>query len=152
SPDEIKVFPTLQPIVGKDQDEVRERYEYIKNLVTIEEALAYLGRYFDHHDFSQYDVDAPFPELGDIGKKSFQSTNKEIKKRAKANTLTLRQVDTEETSRERPFLGTYEEVADQIIEWVDNKCADGFVRSPHVLGYFFHDIIERVIPILAAKG
>ena len=152
SPDEIKVFPTLQPIVGEDQDEVRERYEYIKNLVTIEEALAYLGRYFDHHDFSQYDVDAPFPELGDIGKNSFQSTTDEIKKRAKENKLTLRQVAMEETTRESPFMGTYEEVADQIIEWVENKGADGFVLTPHVLGHFFHDFIEKVIPILVDKG
>ena len=152
NPDEIKVFPTLQPIVGKDHDEVRERYEYIKNLVTIEEALAYLGRYFDHHDFSQYDVDAQFPELGDIGKNSFQSTTDEIKKRAKENNLTLRQVAMEETTRESPFMGTYEEVADQIIEWIDNDGADGFVLTPHVLGDFFHDFIDKVIPILVGKG
>src|SRR5699024_11203703 len=111
-----------------------------------------LGRYFDHHDFSQYDVDAPFPELGDIGKNSFQSTTDEIKKRAKENKLTLRQVAMDETTRESPFMGTYEEVADQIIEWVENKGADGFVLTPHVLGNFFHDFIEKVIPILTAKG
>lgn len=152
NPDEIKVFPTLQPIVGKNHDEVRERYEYIKNLVTIEEALAYLGRYFDHHDFSQYDVDAQFPELGDIGKNSFQSTTDEIKKRAKENNLTLRQVAMEETTRESPFMGTYEEVAEQVIEWIDNDAADGFVLTPHVLGDFFHDFIDKVIPILVDKG
>ena len=115
NPDEIKVFPTLQPIVGKDHEEVRARYDAIKNLVTIEEALAYLGRYFDHHDFTQYDVDAPFPELGDIGKNSFRSTTDEIKRRAKENNLTLRQVAMEETTRESAFMGTYDEVADQII-------------------------------------
>lgn len=30
NPDEIKVFPTLQPIVGKDHEEVRARYDAIK--------------------------------------------------------------------------------------------------------------------------
>lgn len=152
NPDEIKVFPTLQPIVGKDHEEVRERYEYIKNLVTIEEALLYLGRYFDHHDFSQYDVDAPFPELGDIGKNSFRSTTDEIKKRAKENNLTLRDVAMEETTRESAFMGTYEEVANQIIDWVENDGADGFVLTPHVLGDFFHDFIDKVVPILVEKG
>ena len=49
NPDEIKVFPTLQPIVGKDHEEVRARYDAIKNLVTIEEALAYPAA-TDHHD------------------------------------------------------------------------------------------------------
>ncbi|NMA81380.1 MAG: LLM class flavin-dependent oxidoreductase [Jeotgalicoccus halophilus] len=152
NPDEIKVFPTLQPIVGKDHEEVRARYDAIKNLVTIEEALAYLGRYFDHHDFTQYDVDAPFPELGDIGKNSFRSTTDEIKRRAKENNLTLRQVAMEETTRESAFMGTYDEVADQIIEWIDNDGADGFVLTPHILGDFFHDFIDKVIPILVARG
>ena len=152
NPDEIKVFPTLQPIVGKDHEEVRTRYDAIKNLVTIEEALAYLGRYFDHHDFTQYDVDAPFPELGDIGKNSFRSTTDEIKRRAKENNLTLRQVAMEETTRESAFMGTYDEVADQIIEWIDNDGADGFVLTPHILGDFFHDFIDKVIPILVARA
>ena len=152
NPDEIKVFPTLQPIVGKDHEEVRARYDAIKNLVTIEEALAYLGRYFDHHDFTQYDVDAPFPELGDIGKNSFRSTTDEIKRRAKENNLTLRQVAMEETTRESAFMGTYDEVADQIIEWIDNDGADGFVLTPHILGDFFHDFIDKVIPILVTRG
>ncbi len=152
NPDEIKVFPTLQPIVGKDHEEVRARYDAIKNLVTIEEALAYLGLYFDHHDFTQYDVDAPFPELGDIGKNSFRSTTDEIKRRAKENNLTLRQVAMEETTRESAFMGTYDEVADQIIEWIDNDGADGFVLTPHILGDFFHDFIDKVIPILVARG
>ena len=151
-PEDIKVFPTLQPIVGKDQEEVRSRYEYLKNLVTIDEALAYLGRYFDHHDFSQYDVDAPFPELGDVGKNSFRSTTDEIKKRAKENNLTLRQVAMEETTRESAFMGTYEEIADQIIEWIDNDAADGFVLIPHVFGQIFEDFIDKVIPILVERG
>ncbi|MCK1977191.1 LLM class flavin-dependent oxidoreductase [Jeotgalicoccus huakuii] len=152
NPGDIKVFPTLQPIVGKDHEEVRARYEYIKNLVTIEEALTYLGRYFDHHDFSQYNVDAPFPELGDVGKNSFRSTTDEIKKRAKENNLTLRQVAMEETTRESAFMGTYEEIADQIIEWIDHGAADGFVLIPHVFGEIFEDFINKVIPILVERG
>lgn len=152
NPNEIKVFPTLQPIVGRDHEEVRARYEHIKNLVTIDEALAYLGRYFDHHDFSQYKLDAPFPELGDVGKNSFRSTTDDIKKRAKDNRSTLREVALEETTRESAFMGTYEEVAGQIIEWIDNDGADGFVLTPHILGDFFHDFIDKVIPILVDKG
>ena len=120
--------------------------------MTIDEALAYLGRYFDHHDFSQYDVDATFPELGDVGKNSFRSTTDEIKKRAKENNLTLRQVAMEETTRESAFMGTYEEIAVQIIEWIDNDAADGFVLIPHVFGQIFEDFIDKVIPILVERG
>lgn len=152
SADDIKIFPVLSPIIGNTDEEVQEKYKEIQNLVTTEEALAYLGRYFDHHDFSQYDLDAPFPELGDVGKNSFQSTTDEIKRRAQEENLTLREVALEETTRETPFMGTPEKVADKIIEWVDEKAADGFVLTPHVLGELYDDFLNKVIPILVEKG
>lgn len=152
SADDIKIFPVLSPIIGDTDEEVQEKYKEIQNLVTTEEALAYLGRYFDHHDFSQYDLDAPFPELGDVGKNSFQSTTDEIKRRAQEENLTLREVALEETTRETPFMGTPEKVADKIIEWVDEKAADGFVLTPHVLGELYDDFLNKVIPILVEKG
>ena len=152
SADDIKIFPVLSPIIGDTEEEVQEKYKEIQNLVTTEEALAYLGRYFDHHDFSQYNLDAPFPELGDVGKNSFQSTTDEIKRRAKEENLTLREVALEETTRETPFMGTPEKVAGKIIEWVDEKAADGFVITPHVLGELYDDFLNKVIPILVEKG
>lgn len=152
SADDIKIFPVLSPIIGNTDEEVQEKYKEIQNLVTTEEALAYLGRYFDHHDFSQYNLDAPFPELGDVGKNSFQSTTDEIKRRAQEENLTLREVALEETTRETPFMGTPEKVADKIIEWVDEKAADGFVLTPHVLGELYDDFLNKVIPILVEKG
>ncbi|WP_052255303.1 LLM class flavin-dependent oxidoreductase [Salinicoccus sp. YB14-2] len=152
SEDDIKIFPVLSPITGDTAEEVQEKYKKIQNLVTTEEALAYLGRYFDHHDFSQYELDAPFPELGDVGKNSFQSTTDEIKRRAKEKNLTLREVALEETTRETPFMGTPEQVADKIIEWVDEQAADGFVITPHVLGELYDDFLNKVIPILVEKG
>lgn len=152
SDDDIKIFPVLSPIVGKTREAVNERYQEIQNLVTVEEALAYLGRYFDHHDFSQYDLDAPFPELGDIGKNSFQSTTDEIKRRAKEEGLTLREVALQETTRETPFMGTCQEVAETIITWIDEDAADGFVLTPHVLGELYDDFLNEVIPVLVEKG
>ncbi len=35
-------------------------------LVTVEDAIVALGRPFNDHDFSQYPLDEPFPELGDL--------------------------------------------------------------------------------------
>ena len=61
---DVKIFPGIGPIVGRTAAEAEDKYQAIRNLLTIDEALAYLGRYFDHHDFTQYALDAPFPELG----------------------------------------------------------------------------------------
>src|SRR5699024_877374 len=61
-PDHVKVNTMLAPVIGKDKDKEERRLNELKSLATIEEAIDYLGRYYDHHDFSQYELDAPFPE------------------------------------------------------------------------------------------
>lgn len=152
SRDEVTIYPALSPIVGATLEEAEEKYQAIQNLVTIEEALNYLGRYFDHFDFSQFPLDGPFPEIGDVGKNSFQSATDHIKKRARENGLTLRQVAMEETTRRGAFFGTYEQVADQLIEWVEGGGADGFIVGHHVLGSDFDAFLENVIPILEKRG
>src|SRR5699024_4194475 len=152
NPEHIKVYPILAPIIGKDKDEVEARFNEIKSLATIEEALDYLGRYYDHHDFSQYELDAPFPELGEVGKNSFRATTDAIAERAKSQNLTLRQVAVEETVRRSPFTGTYNEVAELMIEWFEQGAADGFIFGPHVYGEIYDEFLNKVLPILEEKG
>ena len=96
----VKIFPGIGPIVGRTAEEAEAKYQAIAALATLEDALAYLGRFFDHHDFSQYDPDAPFPELGDIGSNSFRSTTDRIKQDAREKGLSLRQVALEAVSRD----------------------------------------------------
>ncbi|MGE8081051.1 LLM class flavin-dependent oxidoreductase [Peribacillus loiseleuriae] len=150
--EEILIFPGISPIIGATVEEVEERYEQIKNLVTVEEALNYLGRYFDHYDFSEFPLDEPFPDIGDVGKNSFRATTDQIKQMAHENQLTLREVALQVTTRKGAFFGTYEQVADQLIEWIERGAADGFILAAHVLGNLYTDFIEHVIPNLEEKG
>lgn len=151
NPNEVKVYPILAPIIGETENEVESRFEEIKSLANIDEALDYLGRYYDHHDFSQYDLDAPFPELGEVGQNSFRATADAIAARAKEHQLTLREVALEETVRRSPFMGTYEKVADLIIEWFEDGAADGFIFGPHIYGAVYDEFINHVLPILEQK-
>ncbi|MDG0844031.1 LLM class flavin-dependent oxidoreductase [Staphylococcus equorum] len=152
NPQNVKVYPILSPVIGKSDAEVEERFDEIKSLATIDEALDYLGRYYDHHDFSQYNLDAPFPDLGEVGQNSFRATADSIAARAKQNNLTLRDVALEETARRSPFTGTYEEVANLIIEWFEHGAADGFIFGPHINGPVYEEFLEYVLPILEEKG
>ncbi|MGW7976554.1 LLM class flavin-dependent oxidoreductase [Staphylococcus xylosus] len=152
NPDEVRVYPILAPVIAKTESEAEARFENIKTLANIDEALDYLGRYYDHHDFSQYDLDAPFPDLGEVGQNSFRATADAIANRAKANQSTLREVALEETVRRSPFMGTYETVADLIIEWVEDGAADGFIFGPHIYGAVYDEFLENVLPILEEKG
>lgn len=150
--DDVKIFPGIGPVVGATQEEADAKYQAIRELLTVDEALAYLGRYFDHHDFSQYPLDAPFPELGEIGRNSFRSTTDRIKADAKARGLTLRQVALEAATPRSQFVGTGERVADEIIRWVDEGAADGFILGFPVLSQGLDDFIAHVIPVLESRG
>ncbi|MBN9334626.1 LLM class flavin-dependent oxidoreductase, partial [Devosia sp.] len=148
----IKILPGIGVIVGSTEEEVERKYQEIANLVNVKEALNYLGRFFDHHDFSQYDIDAPFPELGDIGRNNFQSGTDRIKSRAKQRSQTLREVALEQTTPRSDFHGTPEQIADKIIEWVDAGAADGFVLGFPVSAQGWQDFDAHVLPILEKRG
>jgi len=150
--DDVKIFPGIGPVVAATEEEAEAKYRAIRELLTIEEALAYLGRFFDHHDFSQYPLDEAFPELGEIGRNSFRSTTDRIKAKAKACGQTLREVALEVATPRTQFVGTGERIADEIIRWVDEGAADGFILGFPVLGQGLDDFIEFVIPVLEARG
>ncbi|WP_067726960.1 LLM class flavin-dependent oxidoreductase [Oceanobacillus damuensis] len=150
--EEIVILPALSPIMGTTMEEAEERYHEIKNLVSIDEALNFMGRYFDHFDFSQFALDEAFPDIGDVGKNSFQSTTDEIKQTAKKENLTLREVALRVATPKDNFFGSYEQVAEQMMEWIDHGAADGFVLNMQVLGNDYTNFINHVIPILEEKG
>lgn len=151
NPDELVIMPGITPIIGVTEEDAERKYQEIANLVSIDKALAYLGRYFEHHDFSQYPLDEPFPELGDLGKNSFQSHTNRIKKQAKEQNLTLRQVALFETTPRTPFIGTPEKIANLIQEWFESNGADGFIIGSAVPNGL-DEFVDFVVPILQKRG
>lgn len=152
SGNDVKIFPGIGPIVGRTAEEAEAKYQAIAALATLEDALAYLGRFFDHHDFSQYDPDAPFPELGEIGSNSFRSTTDRIKQDAREKELSLRQVALEAVSPRPNFIGTPEHVADELIRWFDAGASDGFILGFAAQREGLDDFVTQVLPILQARG
>lgn len=150
--DAVGIFPGISPIIGATEQEAEEKYQYLLSLLTLEQALNYLGRFFDHHDFSQYDPDAPFPQLGSLGENSFRSTTDQIKRLAAEEKLTLREVALRTTLPKGEFFGTPEQVADTFIRWVEQGGASGFILCGPVLNEALEDVVRYVLPILEARG
>lgn len=149
--DELHIFQGVSVIVGDSEADAEQQYQTTAALVSINDALNYLGRYFEHHDFSQYPLDEPFPEIGDLGQNSFRSTTDEIKRNARERQLTLRQVALESASPRPRFSGTAEQVADGLQAWFESHAADGFIiqgGTPDTFPRF----VEKVVPILQARG
>ncbi|WP_026565764.1 LLM class flavin-dependent oxidoreductase [Bacillus sp. UNC41MFS5] len=151
NPDELFILPGIVPVIGDTQEDADRKHQEIANLVTIDKALHALGRPFDDHDFTQYPVDEPFPDLGDLGSDSHRGTSETIKRSAKERNLTLRQVALEFSTPKGEFVGTPERVADLIQEWLEDNAADGFIvgaSTPKGLPEF----VDRVVPILQDRG
>ncbi|RAS20960.1 LLM class flavin-dependent oxidoreductase [Paraburkholderia bryophila] len=150
--DDVKIFPGIGPIVGATAEEAEAKYRVIRDLLTVDDALAYLGRFFEHHDFTQYELDAPFPELGELGANSFRSTTERIKNEAKRKGSTLREVALEVATPKSQFIGTGEQIADELIRWFDAGAADGFILGFPAQAEGLDDFVRYVIPALEARG
>lgn len=151
SRNDIVILPGISPIIGRTQEEAELKYEELASLISIDIALEYLGRFFDHHDFSQYPLDEPFPELGEIGSNSFRGNTDKIKKNAREKGLTLRQVALQSAAPRSDFIGNPQTIADLIQQWYEEEAADGFIIHAPVPSAL-KDFVELVVPILQERG
>ncbi len=162
-PDDLHIFQGVSVIVGRDAEDVEQQYQTTAALVSIDDALNYLGRFFDHHDFSQYPLDAPFPDVGDIGQNSFRSTTDEIKRKAREQGHSLRQAALEAAMPRPLFHGTPAQVADGLQAWFESGAADGlqaWFESGAADGFIinggtpdtFERFVDEVVPVLQARG
>ncbi|MBJ6360657.1 LLM class flavin-dependent oxidoreductase [Paenibacillus sp. GCM10012307] len=150
NPDEISILIGIGPIIGRTDEEAERNYEEMTNLVSIKKALYFLEQYFEH-DFSQYPLDAPFPDVGDVGRNGFQSATERVKEWAKREGLTLRQTALRFATPKPTFIGSPETIADKLQAYFEGGCADGFMigsTSPTGL----EDFVNQVVPILQQRG
>lgn len=147
----FKVFQGISVLLGSTTEEAERRYQETLKLLTIDSALDHLGRFFEHHDFSQYPLDEPFPDLGDLGSNSFRSGTDKIKAKAREHGLTLRQVALEAAAPRPHFFGTPEAVADELQAWFESRAADGFIVGGGT-PTSFAEFVEQVVPILQKRG
>jgi FMN-dependent oxidoreductase (nitrilotriacetate monooxygenase family) len=145
------VFPGIAPIIGGSDAEADRKYKELADLVTLEDALVQLGRPFTYHDFSQYDLDAPFPDLGDIGANSYRSHSDRIKRIAREEGLTLRQTALRFATPRGAFVGSPEKIADIVQHWFENGAADGFILGVGI-AESLDAFIDHVVPILQKRG
>ncbi len=152
SAEEMYILPSCSPVVGQTEADAEAKYQEICDLVSIEDSLNYLGRYFNDIDFTQFELDEQFPELGDFARNGWESSTDRLKQMAREEKLTLRQMAHRATNPKSAFMGTPERVADIMQEWFESGAADGFMLNGAVLPQVFDDFIDQVLPILKERG
>src|SRR5580704_929423 len=152
-PGSVVIFTGASPVVGGTDDEAarlsRDIYEADNDF---DRKLGFLGRAFGAYDFSQHDLDAPFPEVGHLAEKGGRTRGLELVRRAKEQGLTLRQVvETFTEYHPSPFTGAPDTVAAAIADWFEARAADGLnlrFRTVEDLERFAGD----VVPLLQKRG
>ena len=154
NPDHVLIVPGVSIVVGATDEEAREK-EHAIHLANedFDKSLAQFGRSFGWHDFSQYDLDAPFPKLPEgVGTRSFKSSADRVVAYARDNGLTLRQTVQHFTKPKRaPFVGSPTTVADALQLWFEERALDGYnvqFRTPSEFDLF----AREVLPILQERG
>ncbi|RXZ80043.1 LLM class flavin-dependent oxidoreductase [Paenibacillaceae bacterium] len=151
-PEEILIFPAITPVIGATEEKANEKYERVSSYVDINLAIRYLSRYFSFFDFTQFPLDEPLPDLGDIGNNSFKSTAEMFKKMAREENLTLRQLALRAASPKGKFVGTAEQIADRMQELFEAEAVDGFIIYGQVQPEGLQEFTEQVVPILQERG
>lgn len=149
-PDAIKVLPGLFPILADTDEEAHRIANERAEEVDIDKLLVQLGRLFNYHDFRQYPLDAPFPDLTGVTLNSYKGAAERVIRVAHEEKLTLRQA-AHRNQDSKGFVGSPETIADEIERWFIGRASDGFnlnVGTPDSFALFR----ERVIPILQKRG
>ncbi|OUJ12585.1 NtaA/DmoA family FMN-dependent monooxygenase [Acetobacter sp. DsW_063] len=160
-PDSVLISPGIKFVVGDtDADAVELERHYAEHDHSFDWALREFGRLFGWHDFTTYDLDAPFPaEVLKLAEKSWYTAAKAVTERAVAEKLSLRQVVEATQNRGRvasvgrgkPFVGSPVTVASSIAEWFENGALDGlniYLEHPAQ----FRRFVAEVLPILREQG
>ncbi len=150
-PDHIVILPGLIPVIADSDAEAQEREEAENGKLDLDKALVQLGRPFNYHDFGQYPLDAPFPDVSHLTLNSYKGHAERVVRTARQEGLSLRETAWRFAARRNPFVGSPKTVADEIERWFVEGACDGFnfrVTNPADFAIF----TDRVVPLLQQRG
>lgn len=151
NPDHISVLPGLAPIIADTDEEARALAQAQLGGREIDKLLVELGRAFNYHDFRQYPLDGPFPDVSNLSLNSYKGRAERIVRIATAENLTLRETAERFAGWKSDFVGSPQTIADEIERWFEGRACDGFILRVTRPGDFAR-FREEVVPLLQAKG
>lgn len=151
APQSLVVMPGLLPVIGRTRQEAAEKLEQLNALIDPQVGLELLSTLIGH-DLSGYDVDGPLPELPQTNAQQTRFTL--YSTMARREGLTIRQLYERNAVARGHFtvVGTAQDVADHMEEWLLKDAADGFNLLPPVLPTDLALFVDEVVPLLQRRG
>jgi FMN-dependent oxidoreductase (nitrilotriacetate monooxygenase family) len=154
-PDDLKVMPGLNPVVGRTRKEAEEKHEYLQSLIHRDVGLELLSNAVAGYDLRGCDIDGQLPEAVDTWKSNAGTTShRDVVRWAREEKLTVRQLYQRFAGArgQRTLIGTPEEIVDDMEARFVNHGVDGFLIQPPTLPGGLEDFIELVMPELRRRG
>ena len=147
--DDVKVFLGATLIVGRTDREAREKFDEYRRYASSEAALAHAAASLGI-DFARYDLDEPI----ETGKSQAIVSNVDAMTRSAGPQWTRRKLLEQMVlgSRQAPWVGSAERIAQTLIEWSETAGVDGFNLSRTVVPECFDDVVELLVPELQTRG
>jgi FMN-dependent oxidoreductase (nitrilotriacetate monooxygenase family) len=149
-PDGMTIMPAGLVLVADSVGEAQDRRARLDSLVNEDSAMAALSIALGH-DASQFDPDAPLPEVPE------SNQSKSGRERAIAlgqrENLTVRQLAQRLGGYSgNSFVGTAQTIADEMEEWFEAEACDGFTVMFPYLPAGLDDFVNKVVPELQRRG
>jgi FMN-dependent oxidoreductase (nitrilotriacetate monooxygenase family) len=152
SPDSLKIMPGVLLIVGRTEEEAKEKYERLQSLIPLRLALQRLSINLGGIDLSGFDLDRPLPEIPvNTARVSAIESYIAISRR---EGISLRQMAMRAAAAKHHWtlIGSVTQVVDQLEDWFRNGGADGFnILASDVPGGI-QDLATLVVPELQRRG
>lgn len=148
-PSQVKILPGIRPIVGETRAIVDEIVRILDGLVHPKAGLSTLA-YHLNIDLSKYPQDEILPVVDDPG---ISGHYKEVAELTQKQGLSLSEVGKRYgQGLLRDFVGTADEVTDNLATWFEEEACDGFmIQVPYVPGAL-ESFARLVIPRLQDQG
>ncbi len=145
-PEDIKVFMGLTVIVAATEEAARAKHTEYLQYASAEAGVAHFAS-STGIDFAQYDLDEPIQY---VKSNAIQSATKNLQN----NNWTRRRLLDQHAlgGRYITLVGSPEQVADELIGWLDDTGLDGFNLARTVTPESYVDFIDLVVPELQRRG
>ncbi|MDL5610075.1 LLM class flavin-dependent oxidoreductase [Bacillus halotolerans] len=153
-PEKIAIMPGIFPVIADTEEEARAKYQELQDLIIPSVGLQILQNYLGGIDLSAYPLDGPLPKLDADASNAVKSRFKLVQEMAERDNMTIRELYkyVAGSRGHHIFVGTPEQLADKMQEWVDHKACDGFNIMPPLLPEGIELFVDKVVPILQERG
>jgi FMN-dependent oxidoreductase (nitrilotriacetate monooxygenase family) len=149
APRPIRIFVGATLIIGRTRAEAEAKLAEYRKHASIEGALAHASASLGI-DLARFALDDELPEAGQSqairsNVEALRAAAPRATKRALIDRMVL-------GSRQPPIVGSVEEVADELIAWMDQADVDGFNLSRTVTPECLEDVVRLLVPALQERG